>query len=169
MQYFAYGSNLSLARLQARTPSAQRLGAFALTGYQFTLDQWGPDGSGKGNIVFTGHQANIVYGALFEIAAPEIATLDAAEGLDTLYKKIPICVQDIHTSQQAEAFTYLGLVRKPDLVPYDWYLAHIYLGALESQLPQDYIATYLKNVATIPDKDATRAAREKSIHTFIKK
>ncbi len=53
--YFACGSNLHPLRLSLRVPAARFQGALALTGYQLRFNKRGRDGSGKGNLLPTGH------------------------------------------------------------------------------------------------------------------
>ncbi len=48
MKYFAYGSNMSLARLKGRVPSAKRLGMFCLRNHQLAFHKISKkDGSAK--------------------------------------------------------------------------------------------------------------------------
>ena len=82
VRYFAYGSNLLLARLGERAPSARRIGRGRLSAHQLCWHKRGTlDGSGKCNAFMTGDTADVVWGALFELADTERARLDAAEGL----------------------------------------------------------------------------------------
>jgi hypothetical protein len=55
MLYFAYGSNMSVSRLVARTPSAQPLGRCALRGHQLRFHKVGGDGSAKCDAFHTGN------------------------------------------------------------------------------------------------------------------
>ena len=45
MKYFAYGSNMSLARLQERVPSARKLEIVTLKNHQLRFNMSGTDGS----------------------------------------------------------------------------------------------------------------------------
>jgi hypothetical protein len=47
MQYFAYGSNMSLRRLRTRVPSAVKLGNATLFGHQLKFHKRSQDGSAK--------------------------------------------------------------------------------------------------------------------------
>ena len=79
MRYFAYGSNLLLARLGERTPSARRIERGRLSAHRLCWHKRGTlDGSGKCDAFLTGNTADLVWGALFEIADIERARLDAA-------------------------------------------------------------------------------------------
>jgi hypothetical protein len=82
MKYFAYGSNMSLARLQARTPSARRLGTAVLESHDLRFHKAGKDGSGKCDVVHTGG-AECVYGVLYEIDAERDRLERAIHGTDS--------------------------------------------------------------------------------------
>ena len=74
--YFAYGSNMSLRRLQARVSSAQSLGLGTLHNHAHAFHKIGTDGSGKCDIVSAENAT--VYGVLFDMPEAELATLDAS-------------------------------------------------------------------------------------------
>ena len=82
VRYFAYGSNLLLARLRERTPSARRIERGRLSAHRLCWHKRGAvDGSGKCNAFMTGDTADVVWGALFAFADTERVRLDTAEGL----------------------------------------------------------------------------------------
>ena len=62
--YFAYGSNMSRARLQERVPEARSLGRAQLPGFGLRWNKPGRDDSGKANIVPA--EAEIVWGVLYD-------------------------------------------------------------------------------------------------------
>src|SRR5262245_27641139 len=76
--YFAYGSNLSSRRLEERVPGARARGRARLAGYRLVADKPGRDGSAKVNIA--PDPAGLVWGALFEVEASDLAHLDRHEG-----------------------------------------------------------------------------------------
>ena len=43
MHYFAYGSNMSVARLRMRTPSARKVGLFRLASHDLRFHKRGAD------------------------------------------------------------------------------------------------------------------------------
>lgn len=87
MLYFAYGSNMSLRRIQARTPSARVIDTAQLSGHEirFHKKSW-KDGSAKCDIFYTGKVQDVVFGVVFEINLVERPLLDEAEGLHNGYE-----------------------------------------------------------------------------------
>ena len=75
--YFAYGSNMSSARLRERVPAARSLGRGQLAGFRLAWNRPGQDGSGKANIVVA--EAQIVWGVLYEFPESQWPTLDRFE------------------------------------------------------------------------------------------
>ena len=137
MKYFAYGSNMSLARIKERVPSAHRLGAYFLEGRDLRFHKAGKDGSGKCDAFSTSGNER-VYGALYEINPDEKPALDRAEGLGVEYSEKLVSVTN-DQGETIEAFTYFALKIDDSLKPYTWYLNHVLIGARESQLPENYI------------------------------
>ena len=82
---FSYGSNLLLARLTARVPSARFIARGELTGHTLRWHKAGRDGSGKCDAFFTGDPADRLWGGVFEIASADKHLLDAIEGLGSGY------------------------------------------------------------------------------------
>ncbi len=80
MKYFAYGSNMSIARLRERVPSAVSFGCHALKEHDLRFHKSSKDGSGKCNAFFTGNDDDTILGVLFEIKSSEMSALDRAEG-----------------------------------------------------------------------------------------
>ena len=149
MKYFAYGSNMSTKRLQARAPSSRPFAMARLDGYTLKFHKRSIDGSGKCNIVRTGDPEHHVFGVLFDIAESEKPSLDRAEGSGRGYTPVNIHVQS--GSEQIAAFAYIAMRDWIDdtLLPYAEYLAFIVEGAREHRLPEPYIRTLLTH-ATMP-------------------
>lgn len=162
MKYFAYGSNMSIARLRQRTPSAERVGTFILTGHELRFHQLSKDGSGKCDAYQTNNPLSQVYGALFEINEKEKPALDLAESLGVSYGekvvKIVSASGEVH-----EAITYYGLNTAPSLKPFSWYLNHVVIGARESQLPAPYLKL-IEATECIEDGDTLRDKRERAMY-----
>ena len=76
--YFAYGSNLASRRMQDRVPGARPRGRARLAGWRLVADKPGRDGSAKLNVV--PDPEGCVWGALWELAAADLARLDGYEG-----------------------------------------------------------------------------------------
>ncbi|MCH8538170.1 MAG: gamma-glutamylcyclotransferase [Alkalimonas sp.] len=162
MLYFAYGSNMSLARLRQRVPSAERLGVYQLPGYQLRFHKASLDGSAKCDAFFTGDASHQVLGAVYKMDPSERPVLDKAESLGTGYnaKQVELHHADGHS---IEALIYYAIRIRDDVIPYDWYKHHVLVGAREVALPQPYIQ-FIESVIAIPDPDRLRASREWAIH-----
>lgn len=160
MLYFAYGSNMSLPRLRARVPSAQRLNVATLPAYRLAFHKIGTDGSAKCNIVpCTG---NCVYGVLYRMDARHRAALDRAEGCGHGYEAAQLDVIALD-GRRVNAFSYFATAIDDRLLPFDWYLQHVLNGARDNALPADYTAV-IASVTTVEDPDPHRSGRELAIH-----
>lgn len=160
LTYFAYGSNMSVARLHARVPGARRLGLATLAGHALRFHKCGADGSAKLDVVATGDAADRVLGVLFGLTATEKAVLDAIEGPG--YEGVTVAVGNAEGAV-VEAFMYRALRVDAALRPFAWYVHHVLTGAREAGLPADYVAR-IAAVETIDDPDAERDARERGVH-----
>lgn len=132
--YFAYGSNLHIARFRRRVPSARVIGPAVLKGYRLVFDKQGADDSGKCALV---PDADEVHGVVYEMAAAERPALDAVEGG---YACRP-CV--VNTSKGGlEAYVYMAGSEsmRPGLRPYHWYKLYVLHGARQHGLDPDYCA-----------------------------
>jgi hypothetical protein len=162
LYYFAYGSNMSLARLRQRVPSANKLGVFNLLGHELRFDMEGCDSSGKCNAFYTGECCDAVIGTLFTMAVDDKPALDQAEGLGVGYGDKVVTVTNA-AGESFEAITYYALIIKANNPPYDWYLNHVLIGAAETGLPVNYIAK-IEAVITKTDRDEERAALQWAVH-----
>jgi gamma-glutamylcyclotransferase (GGCT)/AIG2-like uncharacterized protein YtfP len=163
--YFAYGSNMSAARLRAadRTPSAQLIGAAHVSGYRLVFDKVGRDGSAKADCERTDAPTDLVHGALFRIDHRDRPALDRAEGLGNGYDASGISV---HTDSGAvSALTYLATRKDATLKPLTWYMHHVLQGARQCGLPDAYVAA-IEGVAAVRDLDLGRETRELSIYAM---
>lgn len=162
MNYFAYGSNMSLSRLWQRTPGARRIGQFCLVGHTLRFHKVGRDGSGKCDAYFTGSADDVVFGALFELPASEKSRLDEAEGLGRGYDESEVTIVGA-SGVEMRATTYRATHIEPSLAPYSWYKHHVLVGARESALPLAYIRA-IEAIDSLDDPDRARDARERAIH-----
>jgi gamma-glutamylcyclotransferase len=163
MKYFAYGSNMSLARLRARTPSAISLGHHVLSEHQLRFHKRGMDGSAKCDAFFTGQPQDCVHGVLFEIDDAEKPNLDRAEGLGYGYDEKVIEVRSPEQVRK-QACTYVATKIDETRVPFHWYKDHVLLGARAAQLPAEYVDA-IENIETIEDPNAPRALAERAVQT----
>lgn len=162
MNYFAYGSNMSLARLRARVPSAEKIGSFMLWEHSLRFHKVGRDDSGKCDAFETKNSDDFLVGVLFTIDAGEKDHLDSIEGLGCGYEQ-----KWVHVSNGAgpeyEAATYYATSIDSALQPYAWYKDHVLIGARESALPADYIRD-IERVEHLEDPDRSRDRLERAVH-----
>ena len=119
------------------------------------------DGSGKCYIEYTGNDEDIVYGVLFSIDEIDHGYLSKEEGATSQYsgykeEKVSVITDD----GEIDAFTYtingedkIDKTRKP----YHWYRNQVIQGAIENDLPKDYIKT-IEDVEFTIDKDVGRVS-----------
>lgn len=162
MLYFSYGSNMSMRRLRARTPSARKIDTGILEAHKLVFHKFGKDDSAKCDAHHSGDPAHFVFGVLYEIHADEKPELDKFEGLGSGYeiKDVLITLGD---GSSVEAFTYFATHIDADLKPFDWYLEHVLIGARENALPEEYVRL-LEMIEYIVDDNSERSEKELSIY-----
>lgn len=130
--YFAYGSNLSPARMRERVAGAASLGAARLPGFRLALDKRGADGSGKANL----HESpgDAVWGALYALGPADWLRLD---GFEPGYERIRVEVE--WRGSRRAAWTYASRQLTPEPVPRAWYKRLIVEGARVQGLPEEWI------------------------------
>ena len=161
MLYFAYGSNMSLQRIQQRAPSTQFVGVAELSNFQLRFHKKGQDGSAKADALFTGNPDDSVYGALYQMPENELLLLDQIEdcGIGYERKEVMVNVGD----QWHSAWVYCALHIDRSLKPYTWYHRHVIVGAEQLSLPSEYIQ-HIKGVSCCLDSDIERATKESTIY-----
>lgn len=132
--YFAYGSNLSSARLRARIEDVQPVGPALLADHRLALNKRGHDGSAKANLVV--HPGESVWGVLYRLPRRHLEALDRFEGG---YAREAVRVQP-REGGFLEAVTYRSQRLVEGWLPFDWYRAHLVEGAREHGLPAAWIA-----------------------------
>lgn len=157
---FAYGSNMSAARLRARVPSARVIGRGLLHGHRLVWHKISKDGSGKCDVVASDAPGAVVHGVVYRIDQVEKATLDRAEGLGRGYAERQVTVQV--GDERIVATMYYATHTDPSLRPYSWYHAHVLTGAYEHELPSEYIAE-LEAIETLQDQDPARHAEQMAL------
>ena len=163
LNYFAYGSNMSIARLHGRTPSAVLQGCCRLNRHDLRFHKRGHDGSSKADAYFTGDDHDVIHGALFTIERSEKPNLDAAEGLGNGYELKQVMVID-GAGFTIPALTYVATQFDVQLKPYSWYLNHVLVGALELGLPEHYIHSKISTVTAVDDGNWMRDREQRRIH-----
>ncbi|MDZ4319230.1 MAG: gamma-glutamylcyclotransferase family protein [Phenylobacterium sp.] len=162
-EYFAYGSNMSTARLRARTPSAKPLGLATLPGHTLRFHKLSKDKSAKCDAFATSDDDSAVIGVLFSFDPSERGALDRHEGAGKGYDaKVVTVIND--KGRRRKVLTYLA---SPDAIdealkPYSWYKDHVLAGSQEHGLPPDYVAEFIEAVEPVEDPDAKRDKRERA-------
>ncbi len=142
--YFAYGSNLDGAQMEARCPGHGFRGLARLPGHRLHFPLYSAS-TWKGAVASLDPCAGSdVWGVLYDLTPAHVAALDCHEGLDRTpprYRRGELTV--VQGEAPVAAFTYLGL---PDAVlaeprPSRRYLDAILAGARARGLPPDYLAT----------------------------
>ena len=154
---FSFGSNMSSNRLLARLPNAKRVGTALLKGYKLTFNMAFADGSGKCTIIPTDA---VVYGVVYQITQAEKSVLDEIEGPN--YDCIDLTVNLLDKSA-VDVHCYVANTHDDDLLPYDWYVQHVYRGALEAGVPEHYSQRILAYPSK-QDSDKNRAEIEFAVH-----
>ena len=162
MKYFAYGSNMSLLRLQERVPSAKRLEIVTLRNHQLRFNMGADDGSGKCDSFQTNNSKDIVIGALFEINKNEKYILDTAESLGYGYDEKLVFVEN-YSGEVFEALIYCAIKIDSLSKPYSWYINHVIIGAKETKVPTEYLAV-IESIECIDDPDINRDAKQRAMY-----
>ena len=158
--YFAYGSNLLTKRLKKRCPGATPIKPAYADDWIVKFSKPSKDCSGKATL--SPKNGSRTPGMLFEIPDSEVYCLDKAEGVGYGYERInTFYVRLAESSEIVPVATYLATHTKPDLKPYDWYLALVIAGALEHISDEDH-HEMLRQVSYMRDPRCDRKERSKA-------
>ncbi len=161
MRCFAYGSNLSSARMRQRVPSARFVTVAMLPAHRLRFHKIGRDDSAKCDAAWSGNSDDCVIGVVYEFDAAEKPALDRAEGLGAGYEEKAV---ELRTPQgKLDALMYYATKVDDRMKPYRWYREHVLIGARERRLPRDYVAR-IAAVEAIDDPDVARSERELAIY-----
>ncbi|MEQ9069772.1 MAG: gamma-glutamylcyclotransferase family protein [Gimesia chilikensis] len=156
LNYFAYGSNLHPARLEARIGRCQFQGIALLEQADLRFHKVGVDASGKCDITIDDTSAGGVWGAVYQITTEQKTELDRFESLGQGYE---IREVDVLTHEQSliRVFTYQAMAAfvDPALQPFDWYHELVLRGARFHGFPAEYLAR-LKLIERLTDSNAER-------------
>ncbi|MEO1964603.1 gamma-glutamylcyclotransferase family protein [Hyphomonas sp.] len=160
--YFAYGSNMSTARLRKRMPSCKPLGKATLPGHTLRFHKRSTDKSGKCN-AFACDNGDGVVGVLFSFDPSERIKLDKAEGVGNGYEHAIVTVIN-DEGRRRKVLTYIATPDyiDEDLRPYGWYKEFVLAGGNEHGLPVEYINKYIKSVEAIEDPDQKRDEKQRA-------
>ncbi len=143
--YFAYGSNMLSSRIKKRVASVKAIGRAALYDWCVAFTKKSKDGSGKANLC---QKAGfITWGCLYEIDVKEIGKLDK---LEKGYARIAVEVEK-YDGEIIEAETYVSDILIETPVALDVYKKMLVSGAIEHNLPKEYIQ-YLQQLPSRPEK-----------------
>ena len=136
--YFAFGSNMSRARLQARVGDVADLGHAMLRDHRHRFNKLGRDGTGKGNVEPCA--GGIVHGVLYQLSITQLQHLETFEGgyFRTEVRVFP------RVEPAVQAATFFALDPREDLRPSETYVEHYRRGILEHALPADYFTALLE-------------------------
>jgi cation transport regulator ChaC len=159
--YFAYGSNMASERLLARIPGARKVCNAVLPDHRLRFRKSDSGKSGKCDIEVTGNRLDRVHGVVYQIPDQDKAILDRYEGLGVGYND-KLVELNSENKQVLSAFTYYALLIDEAMIPYHWYKGHVLHGAIEHQLPADYISI-IEAVPSKKDPDTARSVHELAI------
>lgn len=156
--YFAYGSNLHPARLEARIGACDVAGVATLRRHRLMFHKRGRDGSGKCDAHRTGDPADVVHGVLYRISRKQQLALHRFEGVGRGYESARIVVQAGNSACEASTYIAQHAHIEPNAMPFSWYHALVLGGARFHRLPAGYVDS-IASVAVSPDPDPARHAR----------
>jgi gamma-glutamylcyclotransferase len=161
--YFAYGSNLCVERILARTPSATILARGWIDGYRLAFHKRSRDGSGKADAFHTAQKGDLVWGAVYALAARDKPVMDRFEGLGKDYEQRLVTVRtDAGYLVPAWVYTAHPATLDTTARPYAWYKNFVVTGAQQHGLPVRY-QQHLAAVECLQDEDEKRNARERAV------
>lgn len=132
--YFAYGSNMSTARLCARVEGVRIRGSARLDDHRVRFDKPARDGSGKANLMRA--PGFVCWGVVFELHAEAWSVLDRFE---PGYRRQD-CLVTLTSGEERGALVYVFQPNGPEIAPFAWYLDHVLEGAREHELPAPYVS-----------------------------
>ena len=129
VRYFAYGSNMSSARLRRRVPDLSPGVVARLPSYRRTFDKSGTYG-GKTNMRKTEDAHDLVPGVVFNVTPAQLAVIAEYEvGYES--ESIKVTLTD---GEEVDAVTFVATETKDGLRPTQRYLRHLLVGAREHVL-----------------------------------
>ena len=134
IHYFAYGSNMSTARLAARVREIRALGVGRLHDHELVFDKPGRDGTAKANVRPAG--GRLVHGVVWEIGSDSLSALDRFEP-GYIRHELEIVVTGL---PRLSAWTYVYAGEASDAAASIEYVRHLLDGAREHGLPVEVLA-----------------------------
>ncbi len=143
--HFAYGSNMDSKRLNRRIGLVSSAERASLHGFRFEFNKM----SYRGDQVYANIMIDseaIVWGVLMEITPEQLAKLDEYEGVEEGHYRREKVVVLTDLNEEIEAITYIAQDKwlKEDMRPEKSYLDYVLNGAVEFQVPQQYVERILE-------------------------
>ncbi len=162
IKYFAFGSNMHLARMRDRVPSSEFIAIGTLDNFSLKFHKRSPDGSAKCSISPDTRGIHPVLGVIYRMKSTEKNYLDSCEDVGNGYEVKQLEVLD--GKKNHSVFTYCA--QEPwiddNILPYDWYKSLVIEGAKYFDFPKYYIAN-LKIQDTWLDQNRERVKEHQRI------
>ncbi len=127
--YFAYGSNMNPARMQARGLVVEHAMAGQLAGFELCFNKRAMDRPGCAYANIRHSRGGRVEGVLYRLTDPhEIVKLDPFEGTPVYYSRERLPIQTDSGIQPAWVYIANSAFRQDGLLPARDYLAHLLAG-----------------------------------------
>ena len=144
--YFAYGSNLRAAHMARLCPGNEFLGPARLEGHRLAFT-W-PDEEWRGGVAdVVPSPGDAVWGALYRMQEADWPALDAYEVFDPAgpeehneYVRRLVMVAPEKGRRAVEAWCYFVRAPREHIAPSERYRAALIEGALERELPAEYVS-----------------------------
>ncbi|KAJ2948136.1 hypothetical protein O0L34_g9936 [Tuta absoluta] len=148
--YFAYGSNLLKRRIHMNNPSAEFMGIGKLLNHQLDFRRSSPNWRGYSATIVPTENA-YVWGAIWRIHNDEMESLDKQEGVDakSYFAKLVEVVLPVGLTVECRTYQQTinpelrpqdeWLPTRPNRLPSKTYMEVILRGAIECNMPKDYI------------------------------
>ncbi|MDH2399815.1 gamma-glutamylcyclotransferase [Bradyrhizobium sp. SSUT18] len=152
--YFAYGPNMSTARLTKLLPSCKPTGAAILPRHTLRFHKRSTKGFGECN-AFPSDDNDVVVGVLFSFDPAERAKLDEVEGVGDGYEHSIVTIIN-EKGRRQKILAYLATPEYIDdsLKPSDDYKDQVLVGASEHGLPSEYVTRYIQPVEVAEPRSA---------------
>ena len=149
-RYFAYGSNLSSARLAERGIVPSRAVPARLSNYRLCFNKRSHKYRFAANIVE--HVGTEVWGAVYDITAGEIERLDGHEQVHSGHYRRQVVRVETDNDSTVAAFVYRATPEfevAPGIPSHD-YLRYLLSGARELGLPDHYVRNFIRQGTSSP-------------------
>ena len=131
--YFAYGSNMSRAVMQARAPGAEPLGIAALGDYRFMV-------SGDGYATVKPQRGERVHGVLWRLTLRDRIRLDAWENIAAGHYR-PEILPVRAAARRIPALIYIARPRRSARAVKQGYMEIVLAAGQTWELPEPYLAS----------------------------